>query len=203
MTKISILIPVYNTEKYIRRCLDSLVNQTLKDIEIICIDDCSTDNSHSIIEEYVNTSIDRNIQLITLTKNGGVGRARNFGMKLARGEFIGFVDSDDYVDLGYYEELYKYTTDYDVVRGIRVINEDRYPYRRPYGCIVPSRIRRDFLISNQLHFPETREPGEDSTFKRWLYNKSPRIFECPNNHIYYHYVKRAGSLSNYDIKEDE
>lgn len=103
MSKVSVIIPVYNVEKYLRQCLDSVINQTLKDIEIICVNDGSTDNSPQILEEYA--AKDNRIKIINKT-NGGLSSARNAGMEVAQGEFIGFVDSDDYLDLNFYESLY-------------------------------------------------------------------------------------------------
>ncbi|MDR2645518.1 MAG: glycosyltransferase [Endomicrobium sp.] len=100
--KISVIIPVYNTEKYLRQCLDSVVNQTLKDIEIICINDGSTDNSLQILNEYANK--DNRIVVINST-NEGAGASRNKGMKISHGKYVGFVDSDDWIDLNFYEEL--------------------------------------------------------------------------------------------------
>ena len=104
MAKVSVIIPVYNTEKYLRRCLDSVCNQTLRDIEIICINDCSTDNSLSILEEYAGN--DNRIKLIDFKENKGAAVARNTGIDMAEGKYIGFVDSDDFVDLDFYEKLY-------------------------------------------------------------------------------------------------
>ena len=104
MPKVSIIIPVYNTEKYLRKCLDSVCNQTLSDIEIICINDCSTDNSLGVLEEYsVN---DKRLKIIDFKENKGVSVARNKGIDEAKGEYIGFIDSDDYIDLDFYEKLY-------------------------------------------------------------------------------------------------
>ena len=99
--KVSVIVPVYNCEKYLKKCLDSLVNQTLKDIEIICVNDGSTDNSGRILEEYT----DSRIKIIT-KENGGLSSARNAGIAVAKGEYLGFVDSDDWVDLDFYEKLY-------------------------------------------------------------------------------------------------
>ncbi|MBQ0066251.1 MAG: glycosyltransferase family 2 protein [Firmicutes bacterium] len=104
MVKVSIIVPVYNTEKYLRRCLDHLINQTLKEIEIIIVDDGSTDASTQIIQEYAQN--DSRI-IVFHKKNGGQGSARNLGIRNARGEYIGFADSDDYVDQTLYEKLYK------------------------------------------------------------------------------------------------
>ncbi len=104
MIKVSVIVPVYNTEKYLRKCLDSLVNQTLKEVEIIVIDDKSTDNSRAIINEYEKKHA--NIKVIHNKTNQGIGYNRNLGIKKASGEFISFIDSDDYLDLDNLEKMY-------------------------------------------------------------------------------------------------
>ena len=101
--KISIIIPVYNSEKFLEKCLDSLINQTLKDIEIICINDGSKDGSKEILERYARR--DNRIILIN-QENEGLSCARNNGLKIAKGEYLGFVDSDDWVDIDFFEKLY-------------------------------------------------------------------------------------------------
>lgn len=100
---ISIIVPCYGVEKYLNRCLDSLVNQTLKDIEIILVDDESPDNVPMMCDDWA--SKDSRIKVIH-KKNGGLGFARNSGLEIASGEFVAFVDSDDFVDLNMYETLY-------------------------------------------------------------------------------------------------
>ena len=114
MPKISVVIPVYNAEKYLRECLDSVVNQTLKDIEIICVNDGSTDNSLSILEEYATQ--DNRIKIIN-KENGGVHTARNIGMERACGNYTIFLDADDFFDLRMFEKLYNKAieTDCDIV----------------------------------------------------------------------------------------
>ena len=104
MIKVSVIIPVFNVEKYLNQCLDSVCAQTLKDIEIICINDGSTDNSYNLLCEYAK--LDSRIIIINQS-NKGVSSARNAGVKLARGEFLCFIDSDDYVDSDYLEKLYQ------------------------------------------------------------------------------------------------
>ena len=112
MIKVSIIVPVYNVELYLKHCLDSLVNQTLKDIEIICVNDGSTDNSLSILEEYAQKY---SVIKVIDKENGGISSARNIAISQAKGEYLGFVDSDDWVDLDYFEKLYntakKYNSD--------------------------------------------------------------------------------------------
>ena len=101
--KVSVIIPVYNAADYLRECLDSVVNQTLKEIEIICVDDGSTDSSLDILKEYVRC--DKRITVIT-QKNLHAGVARNAGLAVARGEYLSFLDSDDFFELNMLEEMY-------------------------------------------------------------------------------------------------
>ena len=101
--KISVIVPVYNVEKYLRKCIDSLTNQTLKDIEIILVNDGSTDNSGSIIDEYAK----QDKRVIAIHKeNGGQSSARNMGLDIAKGKYVGFIDSDDWIELDMYENMY-------------------------------------------------------------------------------------------------
>lgn len=103
MIKVSVIIPVYNAEEYLGECLDSIINQTLEDIEIICIDDGSTDNSLNILNEYM--SKDSRISVYS-QENQGPSGARNYGMSFAKGKYVYFIDSDDYIDLEMLETLY-------------------------------------------------------------------------------------------------
>ena len=123
MIKISVIVPVYNVENYLIQCLDSIINQTLKDIEIICVDDCSPDNSIEILEEYKNK--DNRINIIRHSNNQGLGPARNTGLKYANGEYISFVDSDDYIDKNFLFYLYSTAKKYDsdVTNTINIKND--------------------------------------------------------------------------------
>ncbi len=103
MDKISIVVPVYNVESYLKKCLDSIINQTYKNLEIILVDDGSTDNSVDICDEYAKR--DNRIKVIH-KKNGGLSDARNTGIEIATGNYIGFVDSDDWIDENMYKLLY-------------------------------------------------------------------------------------------------
>ena len=100
---VSVIVPIYNVEKYLSKCIESIINQTLSNIEIILINDGSTDSSGVIADNYAKN--DSRIKVIH-KKNGGQGSARNIGIELASGEYIGFVDSDDWIDLDMYEKLY-------------------------------------------------------------------------------------------------
>lgn len=112
MIKVSIIVPVYNSEKYLKKCLNSLVNQTLKDIEIIIIDDGSTDNSKKIINSFKDSRINYFYQT-----NKGQANARNNGLKKVNGKYVMFIDSDDYVDINMCNELFSLANshDYDIV----------------------------------------------------------------------------------------
>lgn len=102
MKKVSIIVPIYNKEKYIKNCIESIINQTYKDIEIILINDGSTDNSRNIIEEYA--IIDDRIKVIN-TENKGAGSARNKGLEVSTGDYISFIDADDIIVLDYIESM--------------------------------------------------------------------------------------------------
>lgn len=104
MSKISIIIPVYNNQKYLHQCLNSVIEQNEKDLEIICIDDKSTDDSLSILNEYAKK--DKRINIISLPQNSGVSNARNEGLKLVTGEFVCFLDSDDFLEKYFCKVLY-------------------------------------------------------------------------------------------------
>ena len=121
MPKVSVVIPIYNVEEYLRECLDSVINQTLKDIEIICIDDGSTDSSPKILDEYA--SKDKRIKVIH-KENGGYGKAMNIGLDYATGEYIGIVEPDDYIENNMYEELYEKA----VETGVDIVKSDFYTF---------------------------------------------------------------------------
>lgn len=123
--KVSVIVPVYNVEKYLSRCMDSILNQTLKDIEIILVDDKSPDNSPQMCDEY--TKVDKRVKVIHKPINEGLGFARNTGLSIAQGEYVAFIDSDDFVTLDYFETLYNLAKlqDYDAVYS--EFNNQYYP----------------------------------------------------------------------------
>ena len=111
MVAVTIIIPIYNCERYLSKCLDSAINQTLKNIEIICVDDGSTDSTPKILHEYS----DKDSRIIVITqKNSKQGCARNRGLEIAKGEYVTFLDSDDWLDANYCELLYNAVKKIDV-----------------------------------------------------------------------------------------
>ena len=152
MIKVSIIILVYNTEQYLEKCLNSVIKQTLKEIEIICIDDKSTDNSINIIKEFQKK--DNRIILIESEKNMGMGYNRDVGIKQVKGEYIGFVDSDDYVDENYFYELYntskKYNSDLTKTENIEIYNKN---YERKSNLKHENEIIEEGLYESSIpHF---------------------------------------------------
>lgn len=111
MAKVSIIVPTYNVEMYLEECMESIQRQTLKDIEVICVNDGSTDNSLQILQKYAKD--DDRIVIID-KENGGYGIGMNVGLERATGEYIGIVEPDDYVKLDMYEDLYKVASEHDL-----------------------------------------------------------------------------------------
>ncbi len=208
MLKISIIIPVYNVEPYLVRALDSVCNQTLKEIEIICINDCSTDNSLSILEEYAKN--DDRIKVINFTKNKGAAVARNTGLKEATGEYLGFIDPDDYIDLNYYEELYNKAIEdnADIVKcprknidlnGVctigplhqRLLNEkNKFKFTYEWTTAI---YKTKIIFENDIIFPEECLKGQDDVFLNRFILKIDKLSLIDN--VFYYYVRRENSLN--------
>ena len=125
--KVSIIVPAYNVEGYIYDCLKSLVSQTMQNIEIIVINDGSTDNTEKIISEFEKT--DSRI-IVIRQENQGISVARNNGINIAKGEYLGFVDSDDYVDNDYFEKLYNIVTSQNADMAVTSILKHKKNYKR-------------------------------------------------------------------------
>ncbi|MGE9860832.1 glycosyltransferase family 2 protein [Lachnospiraceae bacterium SGI.256] len=159
MKKVSVIVPVYNTEKFLRKCIDSLLNQTLEEIEIVIVDDGSTDHSKQILEEYAQRYQDK-IKLYTKA-NGGQASARNLALKHCSGKYIGFLDSDDYVKEEMFEKLYRKAekekldyvgcgyTDFTYQDGKKIILKE---YVGQKVCNSPKEMYRDSLVSPFINF---------------------------------------------------
>lgn len=208
MPKISIIIPVYNAKDYLARCLDSAINQTLKDIEIICVNDASTDNSIDILNNYAKKYL--NLKVIDCQNNGGESVARNIGLDNAKGEYIGFVDNDDVIDLDFYEKLYNKAieTNADIVKA----NVKQIDYNgnlsKDFGHLNQkiistnnkwyftyewwSAIYRTSLIkNNNIRLKENLIFGGDCLFLHYALEHCARL-EIINN-TYYHWIRRENS----------
>lgn len=214
--KVSIIIPIYNVEKYISECLDSVCNQTLKEIEILCIDDCGKDNSINIVKEYLKK--DNRIKIIRHDKNKGLSGARNTGIRNAIGEYIGFVDSDDYISLNFYENLYnlakkenadivqsflklyyddtKLCEDYCLNKEIekfdsRIQNIEKLDIYFNAAMVWNKIFKTDLILQNNIFFPEGLY-WEDNPFTIQAAYYANKII--PEINSTYFYRQRPGSI---------
>lgn len=217
--KLSIIIPVYNVESYLRECLDSIISQDLYETEIICIDDCSTDGSLQILYEYEKK--DHRVKVIKHLTNKGLSAARNTGIQAAVGEYIQFVDSDDILEAGACKKLYIYAKENDadiVYFNMQLLNDEKnyliqkkrihkeYPgvYTGVELFCLFSRngtfkveawrhyIKREYLIKNNLFFHEGII-HEDMLFSFMAAMQAKKV--CDLNMELYIYRQREGSLS--------
>lgn len=146
--KITIVIPLYNFANYIEKCLNSLVNQTSQNFEVIIINDGSTDNSKKVVQDFISRNKLENFTLIS-QKNSGVSRARNVGIKVAKTDWIAFVDSDDYVSPDFISELEKNVNDADFVIGNYAIlsEEGRFENKNFYDFNSRKFNKKNFIIN--------------------------------------------------------
>lgn len=205
---VSIIIPIYNAESFLRKGLDSCVGQTLQNIEILCVNDVSTDRSSDIIKEYVNKYPDK-VMYLGLAKKSGQGGARNQGILHAKGEFLCFMDSDDYLDTHLCEEVYKKAKAedadivfYDYIRidgqqeyHVELIGEEELGvWYQQIGCAPwQQMIKREVILENRLFFPENIRADDDAIVPLWRYYAKKR---CKMQKPYYYYVNRQNSLVN-------
>lgn len=208
MPKLSIIVPVYNTQQYLEKCLHSLVNQTLEDIEILVVNDGSTDNSEAIIEEFAKKYPDK--LHVYKKENGGLSSSRNYGIDKSLGEYIGFVDSDDYVALDMYEKMYdkakKCDLDIVVCDTVKVYDDNEkevmvhanlnYSYSFIKNYIIsppmaPSRIYKSGLFNRDVKFKEGTF-YEDLHIVPTLVNFTDKIGFLEEG--LYFYYQRSGSI---------
>lgn len=224
--KYSVIIPVYNVEKYINRCLKSILSQHYNDLEIIVIDNGSTDRSGSICDIYANEYANFSVYHI---ENHGVGSARNFGLSKARGEFIYFVDSDDYLvgnlfaefedkltpdlDLlvfSYYNSFEQEMTEKNRTKKILPYNGsyDKYDFSKIFKDLFLSDMlytvwnklyRREFLIENNISF-EKYELGEDVRFNLDVYHKVNKVYLSQDSYYVYVIGRKGSAMSSYNPK---
>lgn len=219
--KISMIIPVYNAEKYLQKCLDSIAAQTMRDFELVLINDGSRDNSQNIIDKFIEQNNSdgqgkiRNIQC-KIKENAGQAAARNDGLAMAKGEYIAFMDSDDYIEPDYLETLYNAAEKYDseavtcgysmvdengrLIRRIRLSEQGAQPYGRAGMYVVWCRLyKREFLLRNHFAFQEGGKIYEDVPYSlaAKFQAKNPVVIDYEG----YYYVQRSGStMSSGSVK---
>ena len=206
--KVSIIVPVYNVEEYLARCLDSLVNQSLKDIERIVVNDGSPDNSQKIIDNYCKKY--KNIKSF-IKENGGLSDARNFGIEKAQGEYIAFLDSDDYVTIDMYMEMYNkaksgnfdmvvcdlnYVYDDKIIKASCNIKKDTNNIKDVMLNIYPAAWNKIFkrnLMDKGIRFKK----GVWFEDVEFIYRLLPYINTIGVVHkTFNQYVQREGSITN-------
>lgn len=209
--KISIIVPIYNVEKYLRKCIDTIVNQTYKNLEIILVNDGSTDNSYKICEEYACK--DKRIKTIN-KENGGLSDARNAGLKIATGEYVSFIDSDDYIELDMIYNLYQgIIKNYaDICCCGKVLEYEKNNVsvnNKSEFCIDNVEALRKILIGDNIdnsacdklfniklfediEFPVNRYFEDIATVYK-VFLKAKKVVHI--NNIGYHYVIRKNSIS--------
>lgn len=211
MVKISIIIPVYNAEKYLHKCVNSCLSQTLKDIEIIIIDDASTDFTPTVIQKL--SEIDNRIKPIFLEENNRQGNARNVGISNSNGKYIMFVDADDWIEPDACEKLYNLSNDADMCGADMFINTNQdelkknYRYSSTGMCSISQRddyirncglftsriYKKVFLTQNNIYFPVNLyyEDSYFNTLCALYFNSVVKI-----NYNFYHYYQREDSASH-------
>lgn len=227
MIKISVIIPVYNVEKYLRECLDSIVRQTLKEIEIICVNDGSTDGSLHILEEYAH----KDSRIVVISKeNSGYGHTMNMGIENASGKYINFLESDDYVDANMLEELFELAegNNLEVIKTdsrsfVDVKGVHEFTYRTVlgkadealYGKIISSReskdafagyvytwagmYRRDFI--ERYHIRHNESPGASYQDNGFWFQTSMFANRLLFHHQAYYNLRRDNPNSSIHSKE--
>ena len=223
---VSILVPVYNVSKYLRQCLDSLVNQTLKEIEIICVNDGSMDCSAEILKEYSET--DERVKIVN-KQNGGLPSARNAGLDVAQGKYVGFVDGDDYVDTDMYRRMYNAArineADIVVCGGHPFPDEDKAPawlkdtlsprditYRtggtealftergaKPF--LWRNLVRMELIEKNKFRLDESIVVGEDQAFQFKIFPAAQRVCFISDKLYYYRYSRPESIMNEPQYKD--
>lgn len=214
MVKVSIIVPFYNVEKYIEKCLTSLVNQTLEEIEIILVNDGSKDNSIKVAKDF-EQKYPAKIRYYE-KPNGGLGDARNFGIKFAKGEYIAFLDSDDYVEPTMYEEMYEMA----IKEKSDMVECDfwwEYPNKKKEDIGVEYKNQNDMLLKarvvawNKLIKKEIYEKHPEARFAVGLRYEDVEGFYKILPYInkvsfvrkpFIHYVQRNNSISNTQNKKN-
>lgn len=215
MPKVSVIVPFYNVEQYIEKCLDTLVNQTLKEIEIILVNDGSKDESYKIAKQFQEKYPDK-VKYYE-KDNGGLGDARNFGINYATGEYIAFFDSDDYIETTAYEEMYNKAKEEnaDMVEcdfWWEYPNKKREDKGLEYSNQKQMLQKARVLACNKLIKTEIYQKHPEARFSvglryedvEWFYKILPYIRKVAYvRKPFLHYIQRQGSISNTQNKRNE
>ncbi|MDR1361062.1 MAG: glycosyltransferase family 2 protein [Rickettsiales bacterium] len=216
MIKVSVIVPCYNAEKWLNTAMPVLCGQVLQEIEIICVDDASTDNTFNILGQWAEK--DSRIKIIRHDKNKGSGVSRNDGISVARGEYIGLMDADDTVDLDFFAKLYDNAikTDADVsvsnldvvdVRGRHIgLKMRSMPniMRKPeiwFSYVYTAIYKADFIRKNKIAFLDTSIM--DDTYFEYVVKLTPGVKWCFCPTAFYHYLHNEDSVSRFYMPEEK
>lgn len=218
--KVSVIIPIYNVEKYLYKCLNSVINQTLSDIEIICVNDCSTDKSLSVLREY--EAVDKRIKIIDLSSNMGVSFARNVALDIAQGEYIAFLDGDDWWECDMLEKTFNKACQEkaDIVQFTHncISGQTSFPfflidklkkitnkkiYEKDFYWFVNTCwdkiYNTKFLKDNHIQFPLNIVLSEDSIFCLECFSHKPKIEVVPESLYNYRISRKDSLIKSYDM----
>lgn len=184
--KVSVIIPVYNVESYLRECLESILNQSLRELELICIDDGSTDGSLAILREFEKK--DPRVQVLTQTNQGG-GAARNKGIAIAKGKYLSFLDSDDFFETDMLESAYALCEQTDA--QICVYRVMRYDTNTGKTYLDTSSWRKSHFSHKKLFSRKDMPDGILNTFQNWAWNKLIRHDLVRENDLSFQEIKRT------------
>lgn len=218
---ISVIIPVYNKSEKIRRCLDSVLNQTYGNLEVIVVDDCSTDDSFEICKEYQN--MDSRIRLFRNERNMGVSEARNYGLSVMTGNYVGFVDADDYIDSKMYEELMLNIKNYDmdfvqcgyykndkekITSNIHMQNI--FPKAGLFNVYLKNSMVSDVVwdklyrrdIIDGIHFDPNCQKNEDKKFVFQVVKRCDKVGFIGDIYYHYYYMSSGSLTEKFDVERD-
>lgn len=205
MPDISVIVPVYNSEKWVRRCVDSITEQSFRSLEVICINDCSTDSSLQILRDCAHR--DPRVVIVDLPENRGVGGARNAGLAIAKGKYIGFVDSDDTVDNNFFAELFDTIekVKVDMVEApINFVNDAGKSIRIPgWTWFCSSLFNLHFLTEHNISFPARFPQGEDQIFMARVLLSRPTRKKIFSTRYNYFQIPTSASHSRSDDQSVE
>ena len=207
---ITVVVPCYNVEKYVDKCLESLMNQTYKNLEIILVEDRSTDNTYDVIKDYPKK--DHRIKIIRNEKNSGLSFSRNAGIKEATGKYIGFIDSDDYITEDFYEDLLKAMKEENAdvaICDMRIVYEDT-GFQQGAPCFINDEFNLENVVNSGLAASACNKLFDRKIFDQYLFEVGkinediavviPAIVNAKNiayaRNANYYYVQHIGSIQN-------
>lgn len=207
---ITVVVPCYNVEKYVEKCIDSIINQTYKNLEIILVEDCSTDNTYEIIKKYLKK--DKRIKIVKNEKNSGLSFSRNVGIKESTGKYIGFIDSDDYINEDFYMNLMtamkKEKAEVSICDMKVVFEDTKVEHNSP--CFINEKFSLENVVNSGLAASACNKLFNKELLSKYLFEVGkvnediavviPALVNAKKiayaKDAYYYYVQHNGSIQN-------